>query len=290
MTPWKFSLSYRSMLVKTSMLILLGLPLTLVSLSQNPEKPKEVTNPFSKDKAAIEAGRIQYQSGCTVCHGPTGQGGRGSRLANVDRVRRMTDERLFDIIRQGISGTQMPPSSLADSHVWQLVSFVRSLNASAIDEDVAGDATAGQSQFFGGARCAECHMIGGRGGLVGPDLSNIGASRPLLRLRSSIEDPDAFIEPGFQHVSATLKNGKRLTGVVKNQSNYSIQIQDQGGRFHSLKKRDLRELVFHRRSLMPKPSLSDDQIQNLLAFLSRQTTESQAGGRRRVEHGKEVAP
>jgi quinoprotein glucose dehydrogenase len=133
-------------------------------------------------------------------------------------------------------------------------------------------------------------MIRGRGGLIGPDLSDIGASRSLEKLKQSLEDPDASVALGFRQVSAVTLGGRRISGVAKNNSSYSIQIQDAAGQFHLLMKRDLRELVHQKSSLMPKPSLSETEMQNLLAFLSRQSIESPAERAKRVEHGKEVEP
>jgi putative heme-binding domain-containing protein len=254
------------------------------------EKRKNVRNPFAGDKSAVEAGRSLFGAGCTVCHGPTGQGGRGLRLADVERVRQMRDPKMFDIIKDGVPGTQMPPSPLADQQIWQLVSFIRSLNAGAVDQDVPGDVGAGEALFYGSAKCAACHMIRGRGGLIGPDLSDIGASRSLEKLKQSLEDPDASVALGFRQVSAVTLGGRRISGVAKNNSSYSIQIQDAAGQFHLLMKRDLRELVHQKSSLMPKPSLSETEMQNLLAFLSRQSIESPAERAKRVEHGKEVEP
>jgi putative heme-binding domain-containing protein len=197
---------------------------------------------------------------------------------------------MFEIIKEGVSGTQMPPSSLADEQIWQLVCFIRSLNARAIDQDVPGDSSSGESLFFGSATCSRCHMIRGRGGLVGPDLSNIGATRSLDKLRRSLEDPDATIEPGFQPVSVIALDGRRISGVAKNNSNFSIQIQDSQGKFHSLLKRDLKELVYQKNSLMPKVALSADDVQNLLAFLSRLSMETPEERAKRLEHGKEIEP
>lgn len=288
-----FSAILDDMLMKRLMLICAALSLfAAVSLAQEDGKKgsKKITNPFGKDKPAIEIGRVQFNSGCAVCHGPTGQGGRGSRLADVERVRNMRDAKMFEIIRQGVSGTQMPPSSLTDDQIWQLVSFIRNLNASAIDQEVAGDASAGESLFFGGAECTQCHMLRGRGGLIGPDLSNIGAGGSLEKLRRSLEDPDASIEPGFRRVSVVTLDGRRISGVSKNNSNYAIEIQDFQGKFHLLLKRDLKDLVHHKSSLMPKPALSATELQNLLAFLSRQSLESSVERAKRLEHGKEVEP
>ena len=262
-----------------------------VSLFAQDKPPeKKITNPFGKDKAAAEAGRVQFNSGCAVCHGPTGQGGRGSRLADIERVQKMADARMFEVIKEGVAGTQMPPSSLSDSQIWQMVSFIRSLNLSAVEQDVPGDSSAGESLFFATGQCAGCHMIRGRGGLIGPDLSNVGARRSADKLRTSIEAPDALVEPGYAKVEVVTHGGQRISGVAKNNSNYSIQILDAQGKFHFLLKKDLKSLTHYKRSLMPTPSLSATDKQNLLAFLSRQSLETPAERARRVEHGKETEP
>jgi len=260
----------------------------LVAQDKPPEK--KITNPFAKDKSAVDAGRTQFNSGCAVCHGPTGQGGRGSRLADIERVQKMPDARMFEVIKEGVAGTQMPPSSLSDIQIWQLVSFIRSLNLSAVEQDVPGDSAAGETLFFAGGQCSGCHMIRGRGGLLGPDLSNVGARRSADKLRKSIEAPDAFIEPGYAKVEAVTLDGRRIVGAAKNNSNHSIQILDAQGKFHFLLKRDLKSLTHYKRSLMPTPSLSDIEKQNLLAFLSRQSLETSAERARRIEHGKEIEP
>lgn len=261
--------------------------LTLYAQDQAPEK--RIKNPFGKDKAAIEVGRTQFNSGCAVCHGPTGQGGRGSRLAEMERVQKMSDRRLFEVIKGGVAGTQMPPSSLSDQEIWQLVSFIRSMNASAFDLDVPGDIAAGEALFFASNKCSQCHLIRGRGGLSGPDLSNVGSRRSLEKIRKSIQDPDAFVEPGYARISAVTRLGKRISGTEKNNSNYSVQIQDAQGEFHFFLKRDLRELVHHIGSPMPKISLLDVELQNLLAFLSRQSL-APPETEEKIEHGKEVEP
>ena len=259
-------------------------------VAQDKPPDKKITNPFGKDKAAAEAGRTQFNSGCAVCHGPTGQGGRGSRLADIERVQKMPDARMFEVIREGVAGTQMPPSSLSDSQIWQMVSFIRSLNLSAVEQDVFGDSAAGESLFFAGGQCSGCHMIRGRGGLMGPDLSDAGARRSMDKLLKSVDTPDAFIEPGYAKVEAVTQDGRRISGAAKNNSNYSIQILDAQGRFHFLLKKDLKALMHYKSSLMPTPSLSVSDKQNLLAFLSRQSLETPAERKQRIEHGKEIEP
>ncbi len=263
--------------------------LVAVLPAQDRNADKDIHNPFGKSAAAVEAGQAQFGSGCAVCHGPKGQGGRGSRLAGVERVQKMRDADMFRIIQNGVSGTQMPPCALSEESIWQIISFIRSLNSSAVDQNVEGDVSAGEALFFGLGECSVCHMIRGQGGLIGPDLSNIGARRPLDAIRQSIQEPSALIEPGFAHVTVVTRSGQRLSGVARNESNYSILIQDSTGQIHSFPKRDLRELIHHADSLMPKRAFSAMELQNLLAFLSRQSLASPED-RIRIEHGKEVEP
>jgi cytochrome c oxidase cbb3-type subunit 3 len=260
----------------------------LYPLAQEKDRPQEISNPLGKDRAAIAAGQERYETACGGCHGATGKGGRGPRLVGVKRLKDATDKKVFDTIKQGVQGTPMPPFSLPDTQIWQLVSFVRNLNATAIDQDVSGDIATGETLFFGTASCSQCHMIRGRGGLLGPDLSDIASSRSLEAIQESIKAPSALIQPGYAGVSVVAQDGQRVSGILKNESSYSIQIQDAEGNFHFYSKRDLKELVRRRKSLMPNPSLSERELQDVLAFLSRQSLDLPAQKDRKKTHGKQV--
>lgn len=259
-------------------------------IDKKEDKKEKIENPLSKDKTAAAAGRTHYETGCAVCHGPGGGGGRGPRLKEAPRVRQLDDHALFEIIKNGVKGTEMLPATAGETEIWQMVSFIRSLNAKAIDEEAPGDARAGGSLFFGKGNCAQCHMIRGRGGFIGPDLSNLGSNRSLEQIRTSITNPDESVEPGFKAVSVQTRDGRRVTGVAKNDSSYSIQLMDREGRLHVFLKSEIRELVRYKKSLMPAPTLSPAEMQDLLAFLSRQSTESPSEELKAVEHGKEKRP
>jgi len=262
----------------------------LCPLAQQKDKIEEIVNPLVRDKTAIAAGRERYAAACGGCHGSTGKGGRGPRLSGVTRLKNMPDKKMFETIQLGVQGTPMPPFSLPDAQIWQLVSFIRNLNATAIDQEVTGDGAAGEALFFGSAQCSGCHMIRGRGGLLGPDLSNLASSRTVEAIQESLKAPSAFIEPGYAGVAAVTSYGQRASGILKNESNYSIQIQDSQGSFHSFLKSELKELIRRKKSLMPAPSLSEPELQDLLAFLSRQSLDASAQEATKIMHGKQVQP
>jgi cytochrome c oxidase cbb3-type subunit III len=250
-----------------------------VAIGLGQSKPDELKNPVAGQAQAIEAGQKLFRDGCAACHGANAEGGRGANLNDNGHVREMTDEQLFNTVRRGIPGTDMPGSKLSDSAVWEVVTFVRSLSTPAFSVPVTGDIQAGRTLFFDKAGCGGCHMIGGTGGFIGPDLTNIGASSTLKQLRESIINPNARIDDGFSGVTAVLRDGVRINGVVKNNSNYSIQILDTRGKLHLLDKSDLTHVAFSKKSLMPdtyKDTLSPRDLENVLAFLSRQSVRPNA--------------
>ena len=229
---------------------------------------------------AIKAGNELYLTVCSGCHGPSGEGGRGPSLVRGNRVRKVSNVKLFAAIQKGVPGTDMPPFPLPDEQIWQLVAFTRSLVASAYEMDVPGDPGAGGAVFFGKGACSNCHMIRGRGGFLGPDLTIAGVSNTLAQLREAFLDPNLRTAEGYRAVTVATTEGNSISGVARNNSNYSIQIIDKDGKLHLLAKQNLRSIEFPRKSWMPDDyadRLSEDDVQNVLAFLSRQATRPPAG-------------
>ena len=261
--------------------------LPVLVFGQDKQEGQSKKSPLAGDHAAAEAGKASFAANCGACHGLLGKGGRGPRVAEVARVRDMSDQKMFEVIRHGVSGTEMMAFPLPDRQIWELVAFIRSLNAAAVDQNVPGDKAAGRELFFGKAGCARCHAIGGRGGFLGPDLSAIGANKPVENIAESIRNPSDFVEPGFRPVMAITRDGRRVEGVAKNNSNYSIQILDLQGEFRLFQKVELREITFSDDSLMPVPSLSKAEMQDLLAFLSRQVRPAPADEPKALANGKE---
>ena len=85
-------------------------------------------------------------------------------------------------IKSGTSGG-MPAFSLPEDQLSPLADYVHSLNATAFESKPAGVAAAGERFFFGEGNCAACHMVAGRGGSNGPDLSAIPNPNALTAAR-----------------------------------------------------------------------------------------------------------
>ena len=224
--------------------------------------------------ATVEAGRRLFQEACSACHGQNGGGGHGPSLVDGRRVNGLTDAQLLQSIQKGVPGTDMPPSSLPEPQLKQVVSFVKSLGAPAIDTVVPGNPEAGRQIFFGQGGCSKCHAIAGHGGFLGPDLTDAGAARSLNQLRESLLEPNKRIAEGFESIAVILRDGTRLRGIAKNHDNYSIQLLDQEGKLHLIARADADKVEIGQRSLMPDDfsrRLSAEQTRDVLAFLSRQS-------------------
>src|SRR5689334_18288073 len=62
----------------------------------------------SQAQTDLDAGRKLFQTHCTICHGPQGDGGKGTNLAQPRLPRASDDQALARIITFGIPGTEMP--------------------------------------------------------------------------------------------------------------------------------------------------------------------------------------
>ncbi|MBI3695517.1 MAG: c-type cytochrome [Acidobacteria bacterium] len=223
----------------------------------------------------VAEGRLVYNRSCTVCHGLDGTvGDRGPALAGARRYLRRTEEDLLDAVRNGIPGAEMPPAGLSAADARKVVAYIRSLRATASDAPAPGDVTHGQEIFWGKGGCGGCHMIRGRGGITGPDLSSVAAQRTLRALREALTVPRPHIPRGYQPVDIVTTGGEIVAGIVKNENNFSMQLLDSSGKLRLFTRDELRQVTYKKDSLMPNDydrQLISSELQDLLAFLSRQS-------------------
>jgi len=217
-----------------------------------------------------DPGRRQYESLCSSCHGADGAGGeRGPGIVLSPRSRSRSEKDLRDLIRNGIPNAGMPGFPLAEEPLGQLAAFVRSLAAPAVEHPTPGDAAAGQRFFFGPGGCSGCHLVGGRGGRSGPDLTDLAQQRSLPQIQESLRDPSRRIVSGYAVVSARLRDGGARRGFARLESAYDLQLQDLEGAFHSLARDQIASLDREKDSLMPPLRASDAELRDLLAYLTR---------------------
>jgi len=108
---------------------------------------------------------------------------------------------------------------------------------------------------------------------MGPDLSNLAAQQNLQYIRDSLTKPRVRIPVGYQPVEVVTKDGHRLSGIAKNDNNFSLQLLDSHDRLQFFTSDELREVIYKKQSLMPSDygkTLTSGELQDLIAFLSQQ--------------------
>jgi putative heme-binding domain-containing protein len=263
-------------IVKTLLFLLLTLPgLGVPGKAQgNNPTPSGAMNPREMNPVTIAAGQKLFAATCSGCHGAHAEGGRGPNLADGTLIRRKDAQHLFGSIQKGVPGTDMPPFNLPDAQIWQLLTYIYSLSTPAAESRVPGDAETGKAIFFGRGNCSSCHMILGRGGFLGPDLSNAGMAHSWNQLKQALLDPTSRSTTGYQGITVVPTSGPPITGIVKYNTNYSVAVQDAGGNLHLLPMHEVRKLIFRKGSLMPDDyprRLTPAEIDDVVAFLSRQS-------------------
>jgi len=231
----------------------------------------EIKNLITGPPETIEQGRSLFRLACALCHGIDARGGRAPDLTSGRWTHGGSDAEIYRTIKMGVKGTEMPPvgGNLKEEEIWMMVCFLRSLRLDS-GFPVAGSREAGEKIFFGRGNCSQCHMVKGRGGRLGPDLSRIGAARSDRYLVESIRDPGRDIPREYETVVAVTRDGKRIVGVRRNEDTFSIQLMEQTEQLRLLLKRDLREVLYEKRSLMPnygEQVLDEIELQDLLAYL-----------------------
>jgi putative heme-binding domain-containing protein len=218
----------------------------------------------------LSAGQKVFDAQCAWCHGTDGVGGTGPNLQG--RLRHATDlKSIVEIITSGIAGTEMPSfrSPLTERSIRQTAAYVVSLSRAAA-RPTAGNAERGAS-LYDSTGCASCHVVNGRGGILGPELTSIGARRGVGYLREAIIKPEATHPAGYLVVRAATTDGEQIRGIRVNEDVFWVQVRDASGNMHVLDKSRLarleRELTA---SLMPSYAarLSDAQLDDLVAYLA----------------------
>lgn len=128
------------------------------------------------DAQTTEAGRELYELTCARCHGGDAHGGESGPSVLL-QISARTDEGLAAYLREGTPERGMPPVSLADEELWELIGYLRSMVP-----------------------------------LFTPGPADI--DRRII----------------------TLADGSSIEGVVVNEGFTDLQLRDEGGRIHLLRK------------------------------------------------------
>jgi putative heme-binding domain-containing protein len=226
-------------------------------------------------------GEHLFSLNCAGCHGLDGRGGEHApNIATDAKVQRLQDTDLARIVRNGIPTAGMPAfgSSLADNQLKAVVHYLRILQGKGPAASVPGDADKGRALFFGTAGCSACHMVDSQGGFLGMDLSGYGATHSPDRIRESILHPGRNGESRSGAITVVTRSGKKYTGVVRNEDNFTLQMQTRDGAFHFFEKSELARV--EQQALLPEHGsrLSKAELDDLISYLAHSAgTQVRAG-------------
>jgi len=245
-------------------------------------------NPFAGDPKAAKAGESEFRINCALCHGLGARGGgRGPDLTRAQKKHTHSDADMFQVISNGIPGTAMPANGtngqgvgMTEEEIWQIITYIRSQEQRTTAKST-GDPAHGKVLFYGDGHCSLCHMVEGKGGRLGPELTGVGGSRTREAMIDSVRNPSRRLAAGltestkefpqeYESVTAVTAEGKTIRGVALNEDSFSVQVMDSNEVIHSLDKSTLKWFEKTRESAMPEydaETLSDKDLKDIVAYL-----------------------
>jgi len=226
-----------------------------------------------RQAVANSTGRQVFSASCSSCHGLDGRGGeRAPDIVTKTTVQHLNDASLFRIINEGVSGTGMPAfRSLGKEQIVATVRYLRELQGLGANTALPGEPAKGEALFFGKAGCSHCHTVLGTGGFIGSDLSAYASTKSAGETYKDITKPATGKNRASELVTATMQDGKKLTGLARNEDNFSLQLQTVDGTYYSFTKSDLQEVQRSTQPLMPTDygsRLNRTELDDLVSYLT----------------------
>jgi len=136
-----------------------------------------------------------------------------------------------------------------------------------------GDPANGEKIFFdpdSKTPCAKCHTVKGKGGKVGPELTNVAGTRTAQFIIESILEPSKEIASGYEPFLVVTNTDEFIAGIKKGEDATSVEIIDGSGDVKKIKKSDIKKMVQQKVSIMPgnfRDLLSVEELHDLVAYL-----------------------
>jgi putative heme-binding domain-containing protein len=216
----------------------------------------------------LAAGKRVFDAQCAWCHGNDGDGGTGPNLHG--KLTHAADlKSIVEIVTGGLPGGDMPSfrSPLTEQNIRRVAAYVQSLSRSP-QRPAPGNAQHGKAVYEANG-CASCHTVDGRGGILGPELSNVGGQRGAPYLREALVKPEAAHPSGYLVVRAVTGAGE-VRGIRVSEDVFWITIRDPRG-VHTLPKSEVTSLERQPdASLMPSYAtrIAAGDLDDLIAYLT----------------------
>ncbi|MGA2375467.1 MAG: c-type cytochrome [Candidatus Sulfotelmatobacter sp.] len=253
--------TWRIILTFGLVLISIGMPGNILSQNPNGEAPTSAARPEVKGKNIFEAK-------CATCHGLDGLGGEHAPdIIRRPGVKSLSDQALLGLIHDGIPEEGMPSfSSIGQEGGQAVVAYIRFLQGKSAGDSAPGDPIRGK-ELFGKAGCSACHQIGDRGQFVARDLAGFARDHPGSEIRDAILRPSGELQ---ETATVVGRDGRKFSGMIRNEDNASMQLQDRDGRFYLLMKSSLVSVQRKAEDSMPLDyahQLSGAELDDLVGYI-----------------------
>jgi putative heme-binding domain-containing protein len=179
----------------------------------------------------------------------------------VDSVRKLTvfkDEHIASLLKKHWGNIEGATTAEMQQEIARLQSV---LNGG------TGNRYAGKKLF--NDSCAKCHVLFGKGGQVGPDLTTFKRD-DVSNMLMHIVNPSAEIREGFETILLTTTDGRVLTGVLVEKDNQVVVLRGADGQNVTVRKTQIEEMGAQKKSLMPEgllKELKEQQVRDLFSYL-----------------------
>lgn len=120
------------------------------------------------------------------------------------------------------------------------------------------------------AQCVRCHAIGDYGGNAGPVLNGVATRLTREQILESLINPDARLAPGFGTVSIELANGRKLNGILQQETEQSLILKIGDKADTTIMKKDVAVRKNAPSSMPPmRLLLTKKEIRDVVSFLAR---------------------
>ena len=148
-----------------------------------------------------------------------------------------------------------------------------------------GDLAKGKLLFMG--TCGACHKLFGEGQNVGPDIT--GSNRADLNyLLENVLDPNAVIGKAYQLNLFTMKDGRVMSGVIREENPAAVKIAMMGGVEFTLPQADIAKREVSKLSTMPEglfDALQPEMVIDLVKYLQSGAAGGAAKGSAKTVEG-----
>lgn len=143
-----------------------------------------------------------------------------------------------------------------------------------IESGIQGRSREIGARIFTEATCAQCHMIGGKGGRVGPELAEVFKrhKQDVQSVLREIIDPSHKIDPKYASHSVLTLDGQVYSGVIvaEDEKTVSLLSNPDQPKPTVIQRKDIDEMVQSSKSIMPAALMDQftlDEIFELLAYI-----------------------